>query len=119
MKDILNLLPLIAFVILIVVLYSFLTQDNDQLESVLVDQSVPEFRLPSLKNPEITISKSSINELPAVINVWATWCIACKVEHPFLMKLKEESIVTVYGLNYKDNRRKAVDLLKRDGNPLN
>ena len=45
MKDILNLLPLIAFVILIVVLYSFLTQDNDQLESVLVDQSVPEFRL--------------------------------------------------------------------------
>ena len=118
MKDILNLLPLIAFVILIVVLYSFLTQDNDQLESVLVDQSVPEFRLPSLENPEITISKSSINELPAVINVWATWCIACKVEHPFLMKLKEESIVTVYGLNYKDNRRKAVDLLKRDGNPF-
>ena len=99
MKNLLNLLPLIAFVILIAVLYSFLTQDNDQLESVLVDQSVPEFRLPSLENPEITISKSNINKLPAVINVWATWCIACKVEHPFLMKLKEESIVTVYGLS--------------------
>ncbi len=118
MKNLLNLLPLIAFVILIAVLYSFLTQDNDQLESVLVDQSVPEFRLPSLENPEITISKSNINKLPAVINVWATWCIACKVEHPFLMKLKEESILTVYGLNYKDNRTKALDLLKKDGNPF-
>ena len=118
MKKLLNLLPLIAFVILIVVLYSFLTQDNDQLESVLIDQSVPEFTLPSLENPEITISKSSINKLPAVINVWATWCIACKVEHPFLMQLKEESIVTVYGLNYKDNRRKALELLKKDGNPF-
>ena len=53
MKNLLNLLPLIVFVILIAVLYSFLTQDNDQLESVLVDQSVPEFRLPSLENPEI------------------------------------------------------------------
>ena len=69
MKDILNLLPLIAFVILIVVLYSFLTQDNDQLESVLVDHSVPEFELPGLENPEILISKGSINKLPAVLNV--------------------------------------------------
>ena len=60
MKKFLNLLPLIAFVILIAVLYSFLTQDNDQLESVLVDQSVPEFTLPSLENPEITISKTHL-----------------------------------------------------------
>ncbi len=60
---------------------------------------------------------NDFNYSPAVM-AWATWCIACKVEHPFLMKLKEESIVTVYGLNYKDNRRKALDLLKKDGNPF-
>ena len=118
MKKILNLLPLIAFVVLVVVLYSFLTQDNDQLASVLVDKSVPEFTLPDLENPEIIISKSSINKLPAHINVWATWCIACKVEHPFLMKLKEESVLTVYGLNYKDNRSKAIKLLEIDVNPF-
>ena len=118
MKKILNLLPLIAFVVLVVVLYSFLTQDNDQLESVLVDKSVPEFTLPDLENSEIIISKSSINELPALINVWATWCVACKVEHPFLMKLKEESVLTVYGLNYKDNRSKAIKLLEIEGNPF-
>ena len=118
MKKILNLLPLIAFVVLVVVLYSFLTQDNDQLESVLVDKSVPEFTLPDLENSEIIISKSSINKLPALINVWAIWCVACKVEHTFLMKLKEESVLTVYGLNYKDNRSKAIKLLEIEGNPF-
>ena len=118
MKKILNLLPLIAFALLVVVLYSFLTKENDQLESVLVDKSVPEFTLPDLENPEIKISKTSINKLPALINVWATWCVACKVEHPFLMQLKKESVLTVYGLNYKDNRSKAIKLLETDGNPF-
>ena len=118
MKKILNLLPLISFIVLVIVLYSFLTKENDQLESVLVDKSVPEFTLPDLENSEIIISKSSINKLPALINVWATWCVACKVEHPFLMKLKEESVLTVYGLNYKDNRSKAIKLLEIEGNPF-
>tara|TARA_B110000014_G_scaffold260000_1_gene248914 strand:+ start:96 stop:629 length:534 start_codon:yes stop_codon:yes gene_type:complete len=118
MKRILNLLPLAAFGILVVVLYSFLMQENDQLESVLVDRSFPEFKLPDLENSEDLISKSSINNLPALINVWATWCIACRVEHPFLMELKNKSILTVYGLNYKDNREKALDLLENEGNPF-
>jgi cytochrome c biogenesis protein CcmG/thiol:disulfide interchange protein DsbE len=118
MRKILNLLPLVTFGILVVVLYSFLTQENNQLESVLVDQSVPEFRLPELENPENLISKYSINKLPALINVWATWCPACMVEHPFLMKLKNESTLTIYGLNYKDDRKKALDLLNNEGNPF-
>jgi len=117
-RKILNLLPLVTFGILVVVLYSFLTQENNQLESVLVDQSVPEFKLPDLENPEKLISKSDINKLPALINVWATWCIACRVEHPFLMQLKSDSSLTVYGLNYKDDRKKALDLLENEGNPF-
>ena len=56
--------------------------------------------------------------MPALVNVWATWCIACRVEHPFLMKLKENSTIKIYGLNYKDDRIKALDLLERDGNPF-
>ena len=118
MRRFLNLTPFIAFGILIVVLYSFLNQENEELKSVLVDQSVPEFQLPELEDPENLISKSNINNLPALINVWATWCIACRVEHPFLMQLKNESILTVYGLNYKDDRQKALNLLERDGNPF-
>ena len=118
MKKIIDILPLTLFVGLIVVLFSFLSKKDGQLETVLIDKSFPEFSIASLSDDSEILTKDDISQLPALINVWATWCIACRVEHPFLMKLKEESVLTIYGLNYKDNRNKAIDLLKRDGNPF-
>ena len=118
MKKTLDLIPLIIFLALIFVLFTFLSGRDDQLESVLVDKSFPEFSLTSLSDESSFISKKDISELPALVNVWATWCIACRVEHPFLMKLKENSTIKIYGLNYKDDRIKALDLLERDGNPF-
>ena len=84
----------------------------------MIDKSFPEFSIASLSDDSEILTKDDISQLPALINVWATWCIACRVEHPFLMELKQESILTIYGLNYKDNRNKAIDLLKREGNPF-
>lgn len=118
MKKTLDLIPLIIFLALILVLFTFLSGREDQLESVLVDKSFPEFSLTSLSDESSFKSKKDISELPALVNVWATWCIACRVEHPFLMKLKENSTIKIYGLNYKDDRLKALDLLERDGNPF-
>ena len=118
MKKLLDILPLVIFVTLIIVLFSFLSNEDDQLETALIDESFPEFSLTSLTDKTKVLTKSDISELPALINVWATWCIACKVEHPFLMQLKEESILPIYGLNYKDNRNKAIALLQADGNPF-
>ena len=118
MKKTLDLIPLIIFLALILVLFTFLSGREDQLESVLVDKSFPEFSLTSLSDESSFKSKKDISELPALVNVWATWCIACRVEHPFLMKLKENSTIKIYGLNYKDDRIKALDLLERDGNPF-
>ena len=118
MKKIIDILPLTLFVGLIVVLSSFLSKKDGQLETVLIDKSFPEFSIASLSDDSEILTKDDISQLPALINVWATWCIACRVEHPFLMELKQESILTIYGLNYKDNRNKALDLLKRDGNPF-
>lgn len=118
MKKIIDILPLTLFVGLIVVLFSFLSKKDGQLETVLIDKSFPEFSIASLSDDSEILTKDDISQLPALINVWATWCIACRVEHPFLMELKQESILTIYGLNYKDNRNKALDLLKRDGNPF-
>tara|TARA_B000000609_G_scaffold25933_1_gene17037 strand:+ start:1008 stop:1529 length:522 start_codon:yes stop_codon:yes gene_type:complete len=118
MKKTLDLIPLIIFLALILVLFTFLSGREDQLESVLVDKSFPEFSLTSLSDESSFKSKKDISELPALVNVWATWCIACRVEHPFLMKLKENSTIKIYGLNYKDDRVKALDLLERDGNPF-
>ena len=118
MKKIINALPLVVFASLISVLLSFLSDRDDQLETALIDSSFPEFKLGSLSDESRVLTKQDIIKLPALINVWATWCIACRVEHPFLMKLKEESRLTIYGLNYKDNKLKALDLLERDGNPF-
>jgi len=118
MKKIINALPLVVFASLIIVLFSFLSDRDDQLETALIDSSFPEFKLGSLSDESRVLTKQDIIKLPALINVWATWCIACRVEHPFLMKLKEESRLTIYGLNYKDNKLKALDLLERDGNPF-
>lgn len=118
MKKIIDALPLVVFASLIIVLFSFLSDKNDQLETALIDSSFPDFNLGSLSDESRLLTKQDIIKLPALINVWATWCIACRVEHPFLMKLKEESILTIYGLNYKDNKLKALDLLERDGNPF-
>ena len=118
MKKIIDALPLVVFASLIIVLFSFLSDRDDQLETALIDSSFPEFKLGSLSDESRVLTKQDIIKLPALINVWATWCIACRVEHPFLMKLKEESRLTIYGLNYKDNKLKALDLLERDGNPF-
>ena len=118
MKKIIDALPLVVFASLIIVLFSFLSDRDDQLETALIDSSFPEFKLGSLSDQSRVLTKQDIIKLPALINVWATWCIACRVEHPFLMKLKEESRLTIYGLNYKDNKLKALDLLERDGNPF-
>ena len=118
MKKIIDALPLVVFASVIIVLFSFLSDKDDQLETALIDSSFPDFNLGSLSDESRLLTKQDIIKLPALINVWATWCIACRVEHPFLMKLKEESILTIYGLNYKDNKLKALDLLERDGNPF-
>ena len=118
MKKIIDALPLVVFASLIIILFSFLSDRDDQLETALIDSSFPEFKLGSLSDESRVLTKQDIIKLPALINVWATWCIACRVEHPFLMKLKEESRLTIYGLNYKDNKLKALDLLERDGNPF-
>ena len=118
MKKIIDALPLVVFASLIIVLFSFLSDKDDLLETALIDSSFPDFNLGSLSDESRVLTKQDIIKLPALINVWATWCIACRVEHPFLMKLKEESRLTIYGLNYKDNKLKALDLLERDGNPF-
>ncbi len=116
MNRVTHFLPFIFFISLIILLFSFLDKDEDQLRSVLLNKNFPDFSLPKLESQE-TVTGQDFSELPLLLNVWATWCITCRVEHPFLMKLKEESVVKIYGLNYKDQREKAIKLLDQIGNP--
>ena len=92
MNRVTHFLPFIFCIFLIIALISFLDKEEDQLRSVLLDKNFPDFSLPKLESQKI-VTGQDFSELPSLLNVWATWCIACRVEHPFLMRLKEESTV--------------------------
>ena len=116
MNRLTHYLPLALFIVLILGLFTFLDREEHDLRSVLLNKDFPNFSLSKLDNEEV-ITKDDLLELPSLLNVWATWCVACLVEHPFLMKLKNESRIKIYGLNYKDDRKKAVKLLDKIGDP--
>jgi cytochrome c biogenesis protein CcmG/thiol:disulfide interchange protein DsbE len=115
MKRLLMLLPLAAFLLLAVFLYRGLYLDPAELPSALIDKPFPAFNLPSVEDPQKMLSAADIKG-PALVNVWATWCVSCKVEHPVLNELSKRG-VTIYGVNYKDERAAAQKWLKEFHNP--
>ena len=117
MSRLLHLLPLFIFTLVTISLLIFLDDEEKQLKTALMDKNFPSFSLNTLESPEEIADLGSFEKLPALVNVWATWCVACLVEHPFLMKLNEDSVIPIYGLNYKDDREKAIFLLEKRGNP--
>jgi cytochrome c biogenesis protein CcmG/thiol:disulfide interchange protein DsbE len=82
-----------------------------------VDKPLPSFSLPTLADPKKSLANADLKGKVALINVWASWCVACKQEHPVLMALVRERRVPLIGLNYKDKREDAMHMLKVEGNP--
>lgn len=109
-------LPLLIFVVLAGVLYWGLGRDPNAMPSALVNRSVPTFSLPSLNNPEAVLNEGLFKEQVTLLNVWATWCYSCRVEHPFLQRLADDGVVIV-GLNYKDDNAAARAWLAEQGDP--
>ncbi len=114
-------LPLIGFLILVVICVIQLVDnshgdDPTKLESVLIDRPVPKFRLEDLVEPDVLYQRSIFKGQPVLLNIWATWCPTCFSEHQFLNSIAQNG-VKIIGLNYKDDRVKAIDWLKRLGNP--
>lgn len=92
-------------------------EDPTNLESALVGKPVPVFRLESLEDPDTVYDRTVLTDgKPILLNVWATWCPTCRAEHQFLNRLKAQGI-RVVGMNYKDDRRKAMNWLRELGNP--
>ncbi len=93
--------------------------DPRQAPSALIDDPVPEFSLPPLAGAGVPGFSSA--DLRAgdvtLVNVFASWCLPCRAEHPFLMRLAEDGVARIYGINYKDERSDAVDWLAEQGNP--
>lgn len=108
--------PLFIFMALVVLFWRGLALDPKEMPSALIDQPLPEFELSRLAEPEQTIRKSDLVGKPLLLNVWATWCVTCRAEHPFLVQLADMG-VPIYGVNYKDDSDMARQWLKDLGNP--
>lgn len=111
------LLAPLFFLALATVLWLGLGRDPAEVPSPLVGKPVPAFRLTQLEHPTQTISPADMAGQVWLLNVWASWCTACREEHPALLAFAEESGVPVIGLNYKDVREDGIRWLDRLGNP--
>ena len=118
-------LPLVFFAALTALFFvALFSDDPSKLPSALIGKPVPEFTLPpveGLKNgadqvPGFTNRDLAQGEV-SLVNVWASWCGPCHIEHPFLTQLAERGDIAMYGLNYKDNASAARRFLGRYGNP--
>jgi len=115
-------IPLIFFLLLAAVFLTLQIRrstgdfDPNALPSARIGQELPVFQLSALFDAEKIITNNELPKQAFLLNVWATWCVSCKVEHPYLNELSGLGI-TVVGLNYKDERAPAIGWLKRLGNP--
>jgi cytochrome c biogenesis protein CcmG, thiol:disulfide interchange protein DsbE len=108
-------LPLILFALLAIVLFRGLGLDPSEMPSALIDRPLPAFSLPALGQTGL-LSEADVTGQPALLNVWATWCVSCRVEHPFLKQLADKGI-PIFGINYKDDDSAAQRWLDELGNP--
>ena len=106
MKRALLMLPLALFLLMLVFLFRGLYLDNEDLPSALVGKRFPAFTLPSVEAGQPPVTEQDLLGQPSLVNVWATWCVACRVEHPVLNKLAAEGVV-IHGVNYKDDTEAA------------
>ena len=111
------LLPLVAFIVLVIFLGIGLNLKPREVPSPLIDKPAPAFRVPQLYEEAKTIAAEDMRGKVWLLNVWASWCVTCREEHPLLVELARQNLVPIYGLNYKDKREDAIAWLAERGNP--
>ena len=111
------ILPLAVFAILLGFLWVGLSLDPREVPSPLIGKPAPSFALATLHEPSKTLSGDDMKGQVWLLNVWASWCVSCRAEHPLLMQLARSSIVPVVGLDYKDKPDEGLAWLKENGNP--
>jgi cytochrome c biogenesis protein CcmG/thiol:disulfide interchange protein DsbE len=111
------LIPLVVFLGLVILLGVGLTLDPREVPSPFIGKPAPAFLLPQVGDPAKLLSNEDFKGQVSLLNVWASWCVSCRQEHPVLNGLAKRGIVPIYGLNYKDEREAAAGWLKKYGNP--
>src|SRR3989304_2286698 len=109
--------PLLIFFSRGVFLAFGLTLTPREVPSPLIGKPVPEFSLPPVKGRTLGLSSADLKGEVSLVNVFASWCVACRAEHPLFMELKGKGIVPIHGLNYKDRPEDAEKWLDELGDP--
>ena len=113
----LKFISLASIIFIIFVFFLALDKDNKYSTEKIVGKKIDNFTIKFLLNDKIFTNKNLKNENYHLINIWASWCLPCKKEHPMLMKLKGEKNLEIIGVNYKDKKSNAKKFLKEMGNP--
>ena len=117
MKSLRFVLPLAVFLLLIGFLYVGLYRDPREVSSPLVNKPAPAFSLAQLDDPAKKLGPADMKGQVWLLNVWASWCVSCREEHPLLVQLAQANIVPVIGLNYKDTNALGKKWLADNGDP--
>lgn len=116
-KVLIYLLPLATFLVVAVFLLRGLWLNPREVPSPFIDKPAPMFSLAQLAQPDAKFSPADMKGQVWLLNVWASWCVSCRVEHPVLNDMSRKGIVPIVGLNYKDQRADATKWLGQHGDP--
>lgn len=117
MKALRYILPLLLFIVLVVFLYIGLSRDPREVPSPLIGKAAPLFNLAQVTQPQLNLTPAELKGQAWLLNVWASWCVSCRIEHPLLLRLAKEKTIPLYGLNWKDQTRDALAWLAQYGDP--
>jgi cytochrome c biogenesis protein CcmG/thiol:disulfide interchange protein DsbE len=110
-------LPLLVFAAITGFLLKGLWLDPREVPSPLINKPAPEFRLEALETPGRVIERKDMLGKVWLLNAWASWCVACREEHPVLVEFSRSATIPIIGLNYKDTRIEGMRWLAQFGNP--
>lgn len=111
------LIPLAVFLVMTAFLAIGLKLDPREVPSPLIGKEAPKFSLTDVMDASKAMSTYDLKGDAVLVNVWASWCVSCRQEHPILIDLAKRGEVTIYGINYKDTREEAQKWLRSYGNP--
>jgi cytochrome c biogenesis protein CcmG/thiol:disulfide interchange protein DsbE len=112
-----TLIPLALFVVLVGFLAIGLKRDPREVPSPLVNKPAPAFEVKQLAKADVKFSPEQLKGQVWLLNVWASWCVACKEEHPLLLDFARSQVAPLVGLDYKDQAKDALTYLRQQGNP--
>lgn len=111
------LIPLGIFLVLLIFLFVGLGLNPREIPSPLIDKPAPQFKLTQLHDPSKMLTTADMQGKVWLLNVWASWCVSCREEHPILVALGKSDIVPIIGLNYKDESAAGLKWLAQNGDP--